>query len=44
MKKIICTIFTLISIHSFAQTDSTFIRKIYDEALEKGECYENLRS
>ncbi len=27
-----------------AQNDSTFIRKIYDEALENGECYENLRS
>ena len=26
------------------QEDSTFIRKIYDEALERGESYENLRS
>ena len=34
----------LISVSSFAQTDSTFIRKVYDEALERGESYENLRS
>jgi carboxypeptidase Q len=26
-----------------AQTDSLFIRKVYDEALEKGQSYENLR-
>jgi hypothetical protein len=26
------------------QTDSLIIRSIYDEALEEGECYENLRS
>lgn len=44
MKKILLLLFTVISVNSFAQTDSTFIRKIYDEALEKGEAYENLRS
>ncbi len=31
-------------INVFAQTDQDFIRKIYDEALENGESYENLRS
>lgn len=42
------TIFTLLlatfSFLGFAQSDSTFIRKIYDEALENGQSYENLRS
>ncbi|MCB0400655.1 MAG: M20/M25/M40 family metallo-hydrolase [Flavobacteriales bacterium] len=38
---IISLIFTQIS---FAQNDSTFIRKIYDEALEKGHAYQNLHS
>jgi hypothetical protein len=28
----------------FCQTDSLFVRKIYDEALENGESYQNLRS
>ena len=48
MKKLFITLFILLSINSFAQNvvqlDSTFIRKIYDEALENGESYENLRS
>ncbi|MGB0881937.1 MAG: M20/M25/M40 family metallo-hydrolase, partial [Vicingaceae bacterium] len=44
MKKLLLLILITLSISSFAQTDSTFIRKIYDEALEKGEAYGNLRS
>jgi carboxypeptidase Q len=44
MKKLLPILFIVISINTFAQTDSTFIRKIYDEALERGESYENLRS
>lgn len=35
---------SLISISSFAQSDSIFIRKVYDEALSRGHSYENLRS
>ncbi len=30
------------SFHAFAQTDSAFIRNIYNEALERGQCYSNL--
>lgn len=30
--------------YNFATEDSVFVRKIYDTALEKGECYENLRT
>jgi carboxypeptidase Q len=44
MKKI--TLLLLLSVFGgvlFAQKDSTFIRKIYDEALDRGQCYENLR-
>lgn len=38
-------IFCLSASYLFGQTkDSTFIRQIYDEALENGEAYENLRS
>ena len=44
MKKILPILFIVISINTSAQTDSTFIRKIYDEALENGNSYENLRS
>ena len=44
MKKLLLLILITLSIPSFGQTDSTFIRKIYDEALEKGEAYDNLRS
>jgi carboxypeptidase Q len=32
-----------LSLQTHAQTDSLMLRKIYDEALVKGECYENLR-
>ncbi|GAB5415993.1 MAG: M28 family peptidase [Crocinitomicaceae bacterium] len=34
----------IISSHASAQTDSIFIRKVYDEALSRGDSYENLRS
>jgi len=44
MKIAFLFIFISVTIISFGQTDSTFIRKVYDEALEKGESYENLRS
>jgi len=44
MKKLILLLLVITSTTSFSQTDSTFIRKIYDEALEKGEAYENLKS
>jgi Zn-dependent M28 family amino/carboxypeptidase len=43
-KSILILILLFITFNSFAQSDSLFIRKIYDEALEKGESYENLRS
>ncbi len=33
-----------ISTHAFSQSDSIFIRKIYDEALLRGYAYEDLRS
>ena len=33
-----------ISTHAFSQSDSIFIRKIYDEALLRGHAYEDLRS
>ena len=32
-----------LSLQTHAQTDSLMLRKIFDEALVKGECYENLR-
>jgi carboxypeptidase Q len=32
-----------LSVSTQAQTDSVMLRKIFDEALVKGECYENLR-
>jgi carboxypeptidase Q len=44
MKKLLPLLFIVISANSFAQTDSTFIRKIYDEALENGQSHKNLRS
>lgn len=44
MKKILVSIFITITFNLNAQSDSTFIRKVYDEALERGESYENLRS
>ncbi len=45
MKSIFYTLFLAFfsSLTISAQTDSTFIRKIYDEALNNGESYENLR-
>lgn len=43
--RVLFLVFTLcFNVIVFAQNDSTFIRKIYDEALENGESYENLRS
>ncbi|MCO6500075.1 MAG: M20/M25/M40 family metallo-hydrolase [Vicingus serpentipes] len=45
MKKILVLLFFITTtITGFTQSDSIFIREIYDEALEKGEAYENLRS
>ena len=44
MKKILLALLVCLSISSFAQADSTFIRNIYDEALESGQSHENLRS
>lgn len=44
MKKILSLLLICLNISSFAQNDSTFIRKIYDEALENGQSHENLRS
>ncbi len=44
MKNLLLGLVFLLSINSFAQSDSIFIRNIYDEALERGEAYENLRS
>lgn len=44
MKKLLIPFLLFISIQSFAQSDSLFIREIYDEALENGESYQNLRS
>lgn len=44
MKKTLALICFLSLFTSFGNTDSVFIRKIYDEALMRGHCYENLRS
>ena len=44
MKKILLLITLASTLNVFSQTDSLFIRKVYDEALERGESYENLRS
>lgn len=44
MKTIFIFLFLTFSFFGFTQSDSTFIRKIYDEALENGQSYENLRS
>ncbi|MBI3133793.1 MAG: M28 family peptidase [Bacteroidetes bacterium] len=44
MKKIFSLTLLFLTLHSFANPDSLFIRKIYDEALVSGQCYENLRS
>jgi carboxypeptidase Q len=44
MKNITLLVSLLFVLTGFSQSDSTFIRKIYDEALEKGQAYDNLRS
>ena len=44
MKSIFIAITISLSVNSFANADSLFIRKIYDEALENGQAYGNLRS
>ncbi len=44
MKLFFTSIILIINITFFAQSDSAFIRKIYDEALSKGNSYEDLRS
>ncbi len=42
MKKTLLLLFIAFSINSFAQNDTTFIRKIYDEALTSSKAYKNL--
>ncbi|MCB9225241.1 MAG: M20/M25/M40 family metallo-hydrolase [Crocinitomicaceae bacterium] len=44
MKKILFTLLIGASVNASANTDSLFIRKIYDEAMANGDAYENLRS
>ncbi|MBK7129926.1 MAG: M28 family peptidase [Crocinitomicaceae bacterium] len=44
MKKFLVGLFVILSVGLRANTDSVFIRSIYNEALASGECYENLRS
>jgi carboxypeptidase Q len=44
MKKLLTLTGLILTLNSFASPDSLFIRKIYDEALVSGQCYENLRS
>lgn len=44
MRTILSLLFITFSIFSFAQNDSVFIRKIFDEALENGRSHEDLRS
>ncbi len=44
MKVLSLSLLICISAISFANNDSLFIRKIYDEALENGQAYQNLRS
>ena len=44
MKKLIFSACILLSLNSFSNADSIFIRKIYNEALVNGESYKNLRS
>ena len=43
MKRFVTLLLAVFFIGVQAQTDSAFIRKIYDEALEHGHAYENLR-
>lgn len=44
MKKILLITILFYVVNTYAQKDSIFIRKIYNEALEKGESYENLKT
>ena len=44
MRLILFSLFCLLGQFTFSQNDSTFIRLIYDEALSKGNAYEDLRS
>ncbi|MFT4600903.1 MAG: carboxypeptidase Q [Arenicella sp.] len=44
MKILLSALIISLSCSSFANEDSLFIRKIYDEALEKGQAHDNLRS
>lgn len=44
MKAAFLSLFLSLSCVSFSNSDSLFIRKIYNEALENGQAYENLRS
>jgi hypothetical protein len=43
-RPILLSILCALALGSTAQTDSLFIRKMYDEVLEKGHAHENLRS
>lgn len=43
MKTILTTLFLIISITIFSNNDSSFVRKIFDEALENGQSHENLK-
>lgn len=44
MKILAAALFTLFGIYSHSQSDSTFIKNIYNEALSNGKSYEDLRS
>ena len=44
MIKFIYIFFLIVSSSAYSQDSSVFIRKIYNEALENGQAYENLRS
>src|SRR6056300_1197941 len=44
MRKMLLLGIIAFSFNAFSNTDSTFIRKIYDTALVQGHAYENLRS
>ena len=44
MNKVLLLSFLFLTTASVGQQDSVFIRKVYDEALEKGEAYSNLKS
>ena len=43
MKHLFLALIGMFAFTAHAQNDSAFIRNIYDEALERGESYENLR-